>query len=69
MALKKIVVFGAGYVGISNAIILSKKNSVQLIDISSNKVSIINNGRSPIADREADELLSSGKFKSSFMST
>ena len=57
MALKKIVVFGESMSEFRTHNL--SKNTVQLIDISSDKVSMINNGRSPIADREADELLSS----------
>lgn len=46
----KIAVAGAGYVGLSNALILAKNNEVILIDPDEEKVRLINNGMSPIED-------------------
>ena len=44
MSSKKVVIFGAGYVGLSNAIILAQKHMVQLVDLSIEKVELINKG-------------------------
>lgn len=46
----KIVVFGLGYVGLSNAILLSQKNTVIGVDINQEKVDLINRKLSPIKD-------------------
>ncbi len=55
----KITVAGIGYVGLSNAILLSQNHEVTAIDISSERVALINSGKSPIIDREIEEYLSS----------
>ncbi len=54
---KKIVVFGTGYVGLSNAVLLSQYNFVLAIDIDSNKVKKINERTSPIRDTEIEKYL------------
>ena len=48
----KIVVVGLGYVGLSNAVLLSQKNFVTAVDISDRKVKMVNNRISPIQDTE-----------------
>ena len=48
----KIAVAGIGYVGLSNAIILSQQNEVTAIDKDIQKVNRINEGVSPITDFE-----------------
>ncbi len=53
----KIAVAGTGYVGLSNAILLSQNNSVYAVDILPEKVDMINNKKSPIADNEIEEYL------------
>ena len=53
----KIVIAGTGYVGLSNAIILAQHNKVYAVDVLTSKVDLINNKRSPIADREVEEYL------------
>ena len=45
---RKIAVVGAGYVGLSNAILLAQHNQVVLLDIEKEKIEMINNKRSPI---------------------
>ena len=55
--MKKIAVFGAGYVGLSNAIILAQHNFVYAVDIIEEKVNLINNKKSPIVDKEISEYL------------
>ena len=48
----KIAVAGAGYVGLSNAVILSQKYDVCIVDPLKEKVDQINNRVSPIKDSE-----------------
>ena len=53
----KIAVAGTGYVGLSNAIILSQHNKVFAVDIVQSKVDLINARKSPIVDKEIEEYL------------
>lgn len=53
----KITVAGAGYVGLSNAVLLAQDNEVIAVDIIQDKVDMINNRRSPIIDNEIEEYL------------
>ena len=55
----KITVVGIGYVGLSNAILLSQKNEVILFDINKIKVNKVNNKVSPILDSEIENFLAS----------
>ena len=48
----KIVVVGLGYVGLSNAVLLTQHNEVIGIDISEDRVKSINARKSPIFDEE-----------------
>lgn len=54
----KISVAGTGYVGLSNAIILSQNNKVYAVDVVPSKVDLINCKKSPIVDKEIEEYLS-----------
>ena len=54
----KIAIAGTGYVGLSNAILLAQHNEVIAVDIVQEKVDLINNKKSPIADKEIEEYLS-----------
>ena len=54
----KIAVVGAGYVGLSNAILLAQHHEVYLIDIIQDKIDKINQRISPFADKEIEEYLS-----------
>lgn len=47
----KIAVVGIGYVGLSNAILLSQNNPVTLLDIDKSKVDLINSKKSPIVEK------------------
>ncbi|PIC77116.1 UDP-glucose 6-dehydrogenase [Sporosarcina sp. P19] len=53
----KITIAGTGYVGLSNAILLSQHNEVIAYDIIQEKVDMINNKKSPIQDNEIEEFL------------
>ena len=53
----KIAVFGLGYVGLSNAIMLAKHNSVVGCDIMADRVEMLNARRSPIQDELIEEYL------------
>lgn len=52
-----IAVAGTGYVGLSNAILLSQHNKVYAVDIVPEKVDMINQKKSPIVDAEIEEYL------------
>lgn len=58
----KIAIAGTGYVGLSNAVLLSQNNEVIALDIIEEKVNMINSKKSPIADKEIEEYLSSKKL-------
>lgn len=58
----KIVVVGLGYVGLSNAVLLAQNNTVIGIDLSQERVDMLNSGRSPVVDRELSEFLSTKKL-------
>ena len=53
----KIVVAGLGYVGLSNAVLLSQHNEVVAYDIDEKRVELINHKQSPIKDQEIEEYL------------
>ena len=50
----KITVAGAGYVGLSNAVLLSLNQQVILYDISRERVEQINRGIPPFKDKEIE---------------
>ena len=58
----KIAVAGTGYVGLSNAILLSQNNTVVAVDIIQSKVDLINSRKSPIVDKEIEEYLAEKKL-------
>jgi len=53
----KITIVGTGYVGLSNAILLARHNKVTALDIIPQKIDMINQGVSPIEDKEINEYL------------
>jgi len=58
----KILVIGLGYVGTANAVLLSQHNEVTCFDIDISKSLNLDNGISPIEDKEVTEYLSSKKL-------
>jgi UDPglucose 6-dehydrogenase len=58
----KIAVFGLGYVGLSNAVLLAQHNEVVVVDIIAERVEMVNARRSPIVDVELQERLASKRL-------
>jgi UDPglucose 6-dehydrogenase len=58
----RITIAGIGYVGLSNAILLSQENEVIAFDVCSKKVDQLNNKISPIVDSEVEEYLQNNKL-------
>ena len=58
----KISIAGIGYVGLSNAILLSQKNTVVAFDISCKRVEQLNNNISPVDDKEIEDYLLNKKL-------
>lgn len=53
----KIAVFGIGYVGLSNAVLLAQHNTVTAVDLSAERVAQLNARTSPIEDVELEQWL------------
>ncbi|MBP5403014.1 MAG: nucleotide sugar dehydrogenase [Treponema sp.] len=62
MVVNKIAVAGTGYVGLSLATLLSQNNRVVAVDISQEKVELINKRQSPIQDTEIEDYLANRKL-------
>jgi UDPglucose 6-dehydrogenase len=58
----RIAITGAGYVGLSCAMLLSQNHQVVITDIMPDKVEMLNNGNSPIDDPHIDEFLIKNSF-------
>jgi UDPglucose 6-dehydrogenase len=53
----KIAIVGTGYVGLSLAMLLAKNNEVVALDVSEEKINLLENKKSPIADVEIEDYL------------
>ncbi len=53
----KIAVFGLGYVGLSNAVLLAQHNEVSAVDLAADRVEMLNARKSPIVDAELEAFL------------
>jgi len=56
--MNNIVVVGAGYVGLSNAILLSQEHKVTLYDLNVERIRLLKSKQSPLEDKEIIEFLS-----------
>lgn len=59
----KIVVVGIGYVGLSNAILLAQHHDVTAVDVSPERVKLVNERKSPLADPEIEDYLANKPLK------
>ena len=61
-----ITILGAGYVGLSNAVLLAKNNQVTLVDIDKEKISLLKKKKSPIRDSLIQRYLSKKNLSLTF---
>ncbi|MFN3661402.1 nucleotide sugar dehydrogenase [Yoonia sp.] len=53
----KITVVGLGYVGLSNAVLLSQHHQVRALELDAQRADLVNNGQSPIEDADISDFL------------
>ena len=58
----KIAVAGTGYVGLSNAVLLTQCNEVEAVDIVPERVEMLNKRKCPIVDKELEQFLAEGQL-------
>ena len=59
----KFTVVGAGYVGLSLALLISQKHKVKLLDIDQKKIDKINKGISPLKDKKIEDYLRNNELQ------
>ena len=59
----KIAIAGAGYVGLSNSLLLAQNHEVVIFDINAVKIEKLNNNISPIFDTEVADFLENKKLQ------
>ena len=59
----KILIIGLGYVGLSQAILLHKKNSIDILDTNEEKIKLINANKSPLNEKEYIDYFSTNKVE------
>lgn len=59
---KVISIFGLGYVGLSNAVLLAQKNIVYVYDTNSTKIKLIQDNKSPLIDKDIQNFLKNKKL-------
>lgn len=57
-----ISIFGLGYVGLSNAVLLAQKNIVYVYDTNFTKIKLIQDNKSPLIDKEIQNFLTNKKL-------
>lgn len=62
----KVSVFGLGYVGLANALLLSQKEKVKAYDIVETKIDMLQKRQSPLEDKEVHEFLERDDLKLEF---
>ena len=60
--MKNITVVGTGYVGLSNAVLFARQHKVTSLDIDENRVALINQKLSPIADDYIEQAFEEGNL-------
>lgn len=66
--INRVLVFGAGYVGLSSAVLLSQYINVTVVDIDKKKIKLLKENISPISDSLIQEFLDRKKLSLSFES-
>lgn len=61
--MKKIGIFGAGYVGLGNAVVLSRVCEVDIFEVDNKKIESINNGILPINEEYAFEFIEENNIR------
>jgi len=57
-----ITILGAGYVGLSNALLLAQNHRVIVLDLSEEKLRLLNQNKSPIIDPDIEHSLARNRL-------